>query len=327
MRIGIVGAGAIGGWIGIRLANSGHDVSVLARGATLESLLTAPWRLETGDTTLVATVKASDDPAALGVQDLLIIALKGPALPGVAPSLRPMIGPATVVAPAMNGVPWWFLLGGGGDLPPTALDSIDHGGVIAASIPFESVLGCIVHASATVPSAGVVRHKAGNRLILGEPGGAISERLAEVAGALEGAGFQVEQSRQIQHHIWYKLWGNMTMNPISAFTGATCDRLLDDPLVAGFVLRVMADAQAVGARIGVRIDERGEDRNAVTRQLGAFKTSMLQDAEGGRPLELDQLLAAPLEIAGRLGMATPNIETLFGLSRLFARCHGLYPEV
>ena len=150
-------------------------------------------------------------------------------------------------------------------------------------------------------------------------------RLTRAAAAFEAAGFDVERSPHIQRDIWYKLWGNMTMNPISAVTGATCDRILDDPPVSAFVLRVMQEAQAIGAEIGLPIGDRGEDRNEVTRKLGAFKTSMLQDAEAGRPIELDQLLGAPMEIARRLGMPTPNLDAIYGVTRLFARTHGLYP--
>lgn len=324
MRIGIVGAGAIGGWMGVRLALAGHDVGVLARGETLAALKAGPWRLDIDGETRSAAVRVSDDPADLGVQDILVIALKGPSLPVVAPRLVPMIGPDTAIVPAMNGVPWWFLLGGGGDLAATPLATIDPGGVIAAALPFAQVVGCVVHAAAAVAAPGAVVHRAGNRLILGEPGGGAT-RLGAVAAAFEGAGFEVESSRHIQHDIWYKLWGNMTMNPISAMTGATADRILDDPLVAAFILGIMAEAQAIGSRIGCAIDERGEDRNAVTRKLGAFKTSMLQDAEAGRVLEIDQLLGAPIEIANRLGIPVPGMNALFGLTRLFARSHRLYP--
>jgi 2-dehydropantoate 2-reductase len=325
MKIAIVGAGAIGGWMGVRLAAAGHDVGVLARGATLAALREAPWRLELGGRTLEARVSVSDDPQAMGVQDLVIIALKGPALPALAPSLRPLIGPDTIIVPAMNGVPWWFLLGGAGEMAPAALPSIDPDGAIAASIPFANVLGCVVHASAFVEGAGHVVHKAGNGLILGEPDGSLSPRLELIAGLFADAGFDVDRSATIRRDIWYKLWGNMTMNPISAITGATCDLMLDDPLVSAFVVRVMAEAQAIGARIGCDIAESGEDRVAVTRKLGAFKTSMLQDAEAGRPLEIDQLLSAPIEIGEALNLSVENLQTLLGLVRLFARVKGLYP--
>jgi 2-dehydropantoate 2-reductase len=326
MRIAIVGAGAIGGWIGVTLAARGHTVSVLARGATLEALRARFWRLTRGNEVVEAQVCASDDGAELGEQDVVVIAVKGPALAGVAPLLAPMLGPATVVVPAMNGVPWWFLLGGSGSLEPARLATIDPGGAIERAIAFERVIGCVVHASASTPEPGWTVHQAGNKLVFGEPKGGGSERLSLIAQAFRDAGFDIVESGNIQRDIWYKLWGNMTMNPISALTGATSDRILDDPLVKDFVLRVMAEAAEVGRAIGCGIDERGEDRIAVTRRLGVFKTSMLQDAEAGRPIELAGIVAAPREIAGRLGIATPNMDALFGLTRLFAQSRGLLPR-
>jgi 2-dehydropantoate 2-reductase len=325
MRVGIVGAGAIGGWIGVRLARRGHDVSVFARGLTLDALRQDGWRLDIGGETVSAPVIASADASELGVQDVVLISVKGPALAAVAPLIAPLIGASTLVVPMMNGVPWWFLLGGGGELAPTDLRSVDADRTIAAALPYDQVIGNVVHAAATVQGPGHVVHRAGNRLIFGEPGGEHSARLEQLCAMFEDAGFVAESSDRIRYEIWYKLWGNMTMNPISAVAGVTCDRILDDPLVAGFVLQVMTEAQAIGARIGCVIAERGEDRNAVTRQLGAFKTSMLQDAEAGRPLEIDQLLSAPREIAGKLGMETPMLDALTGLTRLFAQRHGLYP--
>lgn len=324
MRIGIVGTGAIGGWLGVRLARAGHRISVLARGESLAVLRSRPWQLVSDDGAQFAQVRAEADARALGVQDMIVLAVKGPALATLAPLLAPMIGPDTAIVPAMNGVPWWFLLGGGGELPGTTLAAVDPDGTIAAALPFGQVVGCVVHASVATDAPGIAVHRAGNRLILGEPGGGTA-RLDDVAAAFRAAGFDVRPSGAIQQDVWYKLWGNMTMNPISAMTGATADRILDDPLVAAFILGIMAEAQAIGSRIGCAIDERGEDRNAVTRKLGAFKTSMLQDAEAGRVLEIDQLLGAPIEIANRLGIPVPGMNALFGLTRLFARSHRLYP--
>jgi 2-dehydropantoate 2-reductase len=309
----------------VPLAAEAHELSVFARGATLAALRERPWRLVRDHDAIDARVAASDDAAELGIQDVLLLTVKGPALEHVAPAIRPMIGPHTVVVPAMNGVPWWFLLAGGGELPPTHLRSTDHSGVIASSIPFEQVLGCVVHASARGTAPGEVTHTAGNRLILGEPAGGMSERLVRVVALFAAAGFDVEQTNAIRQEIWYKLWGNMTMNPISALTGATSDRILDDPLVYQFVLDAMAEAKAIGDRIGCVIHERGEDRVAVTRLLGQFKTSMFYDAEAGRPIELDHLLAAPAEIARLLRIETPRLDALLGLTRVFAQTRGLYP--
>jgi 2-dehydropantoate 2-reductase len=326
MKACIVGAGAIGGFIGARLAACGVATSALARGATLAALREHGWRLREGERLVQADVRATADAAELGEQDLVVIAVKGPALGDVAPLVAPLLGPDTVVLPAMNGVPWWFAQGAR-PLPGGPLDSVDPSGGIAAAIPDRHVLGCVVHASASVPEPGVVWHKMGNGLIVGEPDGGESARARRIAGVLTEAGFAVTLSPRIRYDIWYKLWGNMTINPVSAITGATADRLLDDPLVSSFCIAAMREAAAIGARIGCAIDETPEDRQQVTRKLGAFRTSMLQDVEAGRPIELDSIVGAAREIGQRVGIATPNIDALLGLTRLFARTRGLYPLV
>ena len=326
MKVCIIGAGAIGGLLGAKLAAAGQcETGALARGATLAALREHGWRLRAADGTLVTgPVLASDRPEALGRQDLVIIAVKGPALSEVARSIAPLLGPDTVVLPAMNGVPWWFCQGraGLGDAP---LQSVDPGGTIAAAIVLPRVIGCVVHASSSTPEPGLVWQKMGQRLIVGEPAGGRSERASRIAGLFAGAGFDVDHSADVRQDIWYKLWGNMTMNPVSAITGATMDRVLDDELVRDFCSSVMREAQAIGARIGCPIAETPQDRHAVTRKLGAFKSSMLQDVEAGRPLELDSLVAAVRELGERVGVATPGIDALLGLARLFGRVRGLYP--
>lgn len=324
MKACIVGAGAIGGFVGIRLAAAGTPVAALARGETLEALRRHGWRLRSGDGDVQAPVHASDHAADLGVQDLVVIALKAHALPAVAASLTPLIGERTVVLPAMNGVPWWFMrdVAGSGEAP---LESVDPGGVVSAAIPFERVLGCVVHASASRAEPGLVRVHQGRRLIVGEPRGGATERCDRVARLLEDAGFEVERSADVRHDIWYKLWGNMTMNPVSAVTGATADRILADPELSAFCAAAMREAAAVGERIGCPIAETPEDRQRVTAKLGAFKTSMLQDVEAGRAIELDAIVGAVAEIGRRVGVATPNVDAILGLTRLFGRVHGLYP--
>jgi 2-dehydropantoate 2-reductase len=224
----------------------------------------------------------------------------------------------------MNGVPWWFFAGFGGRYTGTTLRSVDPDARIATAIPVERIMGSVVHMSASVPEPGLVRHGTGRRLILGEPSGAISERVRGLADLFTRAGFEIETSSAIQRDIWYKLWGNMTMNPISALTGATADRILDDPLLRKFCLDAMAEAKAIGARIGCPIDQSGEDRIVVTRKLGAFRTSMLQDAEAGRPIELDAIVGVVHELGQLTGVATPNIDALLGLTRVFARTRKLY---
>lgn len=322
MKICVVGAGAVGGVLGVRLAAAGLPVSVLARGATLAAIRDSGWRLrqvyDDRPAERTVHVTASDSPAGLGPQDLVLLTVKAHALPGLAPSLAPLLGPDTVVVPALNGVPWWFL-------HPSRLSSVDPTGSVAASIPFEAVLGCVVHLSASVAAPGVVALRAENELILGPPAGGTDPRLAPVAGALRDAGFSVRESADVKADIWYKLWGNMTVNPISALTGATADKILDDDLVNGFAHAVMREAAQIGARIGCPVGQSPTDRNAVTRKLGAFKTSMLQDAEAGRPLELDAMLTAVREIAATVAVPTPSLDALLGLTRLAARERGLYP--
>ena len=326
LKVCVVGAGAIGGFLGTRLAAAGEaSVAALARGATLAALRDHGWRLEKGATRLQApAAAASDDPRDLGPQDLIIITVKAQALPALAPSLAPLIAADTLVLPAMNGVPWWFS-DGIAALGTRPLESVDPGGGIAATIAGRQVIGCVVHASATTTAPGITLHGMGRGLIIGEPAGGRSARVQALGELLTRAGFEVTCSQRIRYDIWYKLWGNMTMNPVSALTGATMDRVLDDTLVRAFCSAAMAEAAAIGARIGCDVRESPQDRHAVTRKLGAFKTSMLQDVEALRPLELDALIGAVREIGQRVGVATPNCDALFGLTRLFGRVRGLYP--
>ncbi|GAA4712851.1 2-dehydropantoate 2-reductase [Phytohabitans rumicis] len=322
----IVGAGAVGSVIGGRVAASGGaTTTALARGGTLAALRAHGWRLHTADGLVTGPVTASDDPAELGEQDVVVLTVKAHALPALAPALGPLIGADTVVVPAINGVPWWFFDGIGGPFDGLRLRAVDPDGSVAAAIPTANLAGCVVHLSASVVEPGLARHHAGNGLILGEPRGGTSKRVDALAELLTPAGFAVTVSTRIQNEIWYKLWGNMTMNPISALTGATADRILDDDLVDGFIRAVMGEAAAIGERIGCPIAQTAADRNAVTRRLGAFKTSMLQDAEAGRPLELDAMVTVVREIGAAAGVATPYMNALLGLTRLAARERGLYP--
>ena len=316
----IVGAGAIGGWMGARLVKAGCNVSVLARGATLTALQQGGLRLNTEQFPVIA----SNSAAELGLQDMVVIAVKAPALQVAAQQIGPLIGPDTVVLTAMNGVPWWFFQGFGGALAGTRLGSIDASGAISNAIAGANVMGCVVHASCSVDAPGAIRHHFGNGLIIGEPDGRISDRAAALAELLVRAGFAATVSPQIQKDIWYKLWGNMTVNPISALTGATTDLILGDELVRDFVSRVMLEAKEIGARIGLPIDQQPSDRHQVTLKLGAFKTSMLQDVEAGRALELDALVTVVTELGQLTGVQTPFTDALLGLSRLQARIRGLY---
>jgi 2-dehydropantoate 2-reductase len=325
MKICIYGVGAIGGWLGVHLAQAGCTVSAVARAATLQALRTSGLTLHQGGVTHTVQVQASDQLADLGVQDVVIIAVKAPALADVAAQIAPLLGPHTVVFTAMNGVPWWFLQGFGGAVAEARLQTIDPMGAIAQGIPAAHVLGGVVHASCSVDAPGVIRHHFGNGLIVGEPSGQSTQRAQDWVALLSRAGLSATLSPQIQKDIWFKLWGNMTVNPISGITGATTDLILSDSMVRNFISSVMLEAKAIGAQLGIPIDQQPEDRHALTRKLGAFKTSMLQDVEAGKSIELDALVSAVRELGQLTHVATPFTDALLGLSRLHARVHGLYP--
>ena len=328
MKVCIVGLGAIGGlfaaWMGERLPAGSVTLSALARGATLAAVRSAGLVIESDGGARSVPLQASDDAAALGVQDLVILAVKAPALAAAAPAVHALLGAHTQVLTAMNGVPWWFFEGLSGPCRGLSLASVDPGGSARALIPAAQVVGCVVHLSSVSPAPGRVRHVNGNGIVIGRALGGVDERLRALAQLLGAAGLVVTVSDRIQREVWFKLWGNMTMNPVSALTGAPCDRILDDPLVRAFCSAVMLEAQAIGAAIGIPIDQQPEQRHAVTRKLGSFKTSMLQDALAGRPLEIDALVGAVREIGVHLGLATPNIDALLGLVRLMASERGLY---
>jgi len=340
MRICVVGAGAIGGVIAARLAAvEGPDVSVLARGATLAALAADGLRVTRADGTattkatvvssgpgsaagqgpLVAPgVAAADDAASLGVQDVVIVAVKAQSMPSVAASVGPLLGPDTAVLSTLNGVPWWFLDGFGGPAAGHHLASVDPGGVIASVLPAARVIGGTVHLSASSPAPGDVSWRSGNGLIIGELDGSSSTRLTALADVLRDAGFDVTVSARIRDDVWYKLWGNLTLNPICALTNASTGPALDDDLVRAFVSAAMLEAKAIGERIGCPIAQSPEDRHAVTRKLGDFVPSMLQDARAGRPLELDALTGAVRELGSLVGVPTPCVDAIHGLTRLWA---------
>ena len=324
MKVAVVGLGAVGGLIASRLAQAGHDVSALARGRTLAAVRERGLVVEAAGSATTVAIRVSDDARELGPQELVVIALKAPSLPAAVAAMAPLVDSSTLLLPAMNGVPWWFLPAA---LPSEApLESVDPGGRLLARLPLDRVVGCVVHLACSTPEPGVVRHSFGERLIVGEPLGGLSDRVAAVCAALASAGFKAEPSADIRRDTWYKLWGNMTMNPVSALTGETTDVILADPLVQAFMLRGMAEAAEIGARIGCAIEQSGEERMKLARDLGVFRTSMLQDADAGRAIELDAIVGAVHEIGERLGVGTPNIAALLGLTRLMGRQRGLYPR-
>ena len=315
-QVCVVGAGAIGGWVAAKLALAGQDVRVIAQGNTLASIQRDGLTLAEAGREQVVAIAAAANGAEVGTQDVVILAVKAPALPALAPKLQPLIRAETMIVPMLNGVPWWFVEG-------QPLRSVDPDGSIERSLPVDRVLGCVVHASCnrTAPATVVVKHA--DKLILGEPGGGRSERVELLCGMFESAGIRCEHSENVRRAIWYKLWGNATINPLSALTRATADGILGDPDCRAWMLDAMAELAAVGAAIDCPIKESGDDRMQVTARLGAFKTSMLQDVEAGRPLELEALLGAPREIASARGIATPNLDRLYAATRLLAENLGL----
>jgi 2-dehydropantoate 2-reductase len=323
MRICVVGAGAIGGVIAARLAAvEDADVSVLARGATLAAIREHGLRVSSAGPagageTVAAPVAASDDPAELGEQDLVVVAVKAQSMAGVAASLGGLLGPRTAVLSTLNGVPWWFLDGFGGPAAGRHLDSVDPDGFIASVLPASRVIGGTVHLSASSPAPGEVSWRSGNGLIIGELDGSSSPRLDALASVLRAGGFDVTVSARIRDDVWYKLWGNLTLNPICALTDASTGPALEDDLVREFISRAMLEARAIGERIGCPIAQSPQDRHAVTRKLGDFVPSMLQDARAGRPLELDALTGAVRELGALVGVPTPNVDAIHGLTRLW----------
>jgi 2-dehydropantoate 2-reductase len=305
MNICVVGAGAIGGWVAAKLSLAGETVMALtSRGPIDRMNLVEAGKSET------ASLAHFDGPA-----DVLVVAVKATALSAAADSARRLIGPDTVIVPMLNGVPWWFVEG-------MQLRSVDPDGSIAAALPFDQIVGCVVHASCS-RSAEAVTVKHADKLIIGEPAGENSERLARLYALLDRAGLRPDQTGNVRRAIWYKLWGNATLNPLSALTRATSVELLANAECRAWMLEGMAELAAVGAAIGCPISESGEDRTKVTERLGAFKTSMLQDVEAGRAIELEALLGAPREIARARGIPIPALDRLYGVAKLMAETLGL----
>lgn len=326
MKICVYGAGAVGGMVAAWLARAGQEVSVLARGANLEAIRRHGLRIRAAPDRepQVARVRAEENPARLGAQDCVIVAVKGHALPEVAVRIGPLLGPGTSIVTAMNGVPWWFfdrLAFGGGKLK---LSSLDPGGALSRAMPTSRIVGCVIHFAASTPEPGVVSHAMGRRLILGEPGGTNGERTRAVAEACEGAGFEVLRSSSIEKEFWVKLLGNVSFNPVSALTLSTSDRLISDPMVKNYMVAVMREVLEIGRAVGVDAAIDPEVRIDMARALGPFKTSMLQDMESGKPLEIDGLLTGTLEIAREAGIAAPYTESLLGLIRVRAETSGQY---
>jgi 2-dehydropantoate 2-reductase len=318
-RFCIVGSGAIGGTIASLLLRSGASVSVVARGDTLAAVKRDGLRLVIGSEALQAPVRVSEDPSELGVQDYVIIAVKAPSLPDLARRIGPLLGPETAVVTAMNGVPWWFFLNERGRLAGHQLKAIDPEGRIAEAIPAWRVIGCAVHIAASVDEPGQIHHKSGRRLLIGEPNGEVTTRVRRLAEWLHRAGLDCRISENIRGDIWFKLWGNLSMNPISLLTSATSDRIIADPLARKLCVSMMGEAAQIGKRLGISVHASIDKMLEEIRGLGSFKTSMLQDMERGKVVEIDAILTVTHDIGLLVGEPTPAIDAVLGLARLRAQ--------
>lgn len=323
MKVCIFGAGAIGGYIAVKLAQAGHAVSVVARGAHLDAIRVKGLTLHQGGMRYHARPKAASDAAALGPQDYVFLAVKAPALPAVAAALAPLVGPETAVVTAMNGIPWWFFHAFG-QFHGTTFDSIDPGGVLAKALPPERIVGCVLHIACSVPEPGVIVHNSQNRFFLGDLDGKTSPRLARIVDAMKLAGMDAEARPDIRRDVWVKLLGNLTFAPVSILTQTTNDALAAHPRVRRVFAQMIEEASAVGAAYGLASDMSVEARIDLGGSLKGFRTSMLQDMDKGRPVELDTIVRAVLDMGRKAGVPTPVIDTVYALAAQRAEAAGLY---
>jgi 2-dehydropantoate 2-reductase len=324
MKICVYGAGAIGGLMAAWFARSGHDVAVVARGAQLEAIRRDGLRVRSKGKTESFRIKAESEPARFGAQDYVLVTVKAQSLTNVAETIAPLLGKDTSVVTAMNGVPWWFFHRLKFKNGNERLESLDPGGKLSRAIPTERVVGCVIHLAASTPEPGLVSHNMGSKLILGEPGGENTARTKRIADALAAAGFEIVVTDSIEKEFWVKLLGNVSFNPVSALTVTTADQLIQNEEVKAYMVEIMREVLAIGRAVGVDANIDPEARIDMARVLGPFKTSMLQDLEAGKALEIDGLLAGTLEIARKAGVRAPFTESLFGLIRARAQSTGQY---
>ncbi len=325
MKIAIYGAGAIGGLLGFYLADAGAEVTLIARGPHLAAMRDKGLTLVEGESRRSLQVRAVEDPAEVGPQDYVLITLKASSVAAIAEPMQPLLGPQTCVVTAQNGLPWWYFHAHGGAQQGRTVESVDPGGRLWALIPPERCLGCVVYPAAEIESPGVIRHVYGNRFMLGEPDGSKSERARALSKVLSEAGFKAPVRTRIRDDIWLKLWGNLCFNPISALTGATLEQMAKDPGVRSVAGVMMTEAKAVGEALGVRFSVDVETRIGWAADVGAHKTSMLQDLELGRSMEIDALVTAVAEIGGIARVPTPMIDAILALVIQRARLAGCYP--
>ena len=316
MKIVIAGAGAIGGYIGARLARAGTDVVLYARGPHLQAMQQRGLRIRSPEGDFEVKPQLAADLPAIGPADVVFLGVKAHALTALAPQLRPLFGPDTVVVSTQNGIPWWYFQGCGGELEGLRLERVDPGGVIASSIEPERVVGSLAYFATDIVEPGVIRHTEGNRISFGEPAGTRTERTRKIAAALIDAGFRCPVTTRFRHEIWVKLLGNVAFNPISALTHGTLDVLARDPDMSAVVRDVMQETEAVAAKLGIELPISIDQRMAGAEKVGAHKTSMLQDYEAGRPMELEAVVGAVVELGERLGLRMPVTRTVYACAKL-----------
>jgi 2-dehydropantoate 2-reductase len=319
MRVGVVGAGAIGGLVAAKLARAGEDVTVVARGAHLAAIRARGLALREGGGEEIARVRATDRVAELGPQDVVVLAMKAHQVAAVAADVGAVAGASTTIVTMQNGIPWWYFFRHGGPHEGTRLESVDPGGAIAASIDVAKVIGSVVYPAAEIAEPGVIQHIEGNRFSLGEPDGSETPRVKALAEALRRAGFKARVTSDIRSEIWVKLWGNCTFNPLSALTHATLAGICRFPPSRALAMDMMREAQTIGEKLGAKFGVSLEKRIAGAESVGEHKTSMLQDVEAGRPLELDALLGSVIELGRITGTATPSLSAVYGCASLLAR--------
>ena len=316
MRIVIAGAGAIGGYIGARLARAGADVVLFARGPHLRAMQERGLRVRSPEGDFDVRPDVAADLGAIGPADVVFLGVKAHGLTALAPQLRPLFGPDTVVVSTQNGIPWWYFQDQGGELDGLRLERVDPGGIIAAAIEPRRIVGSLAYFSTDIVEPGVIHHTEGNRISFGEPNGTRSDRIRAIAEALIAAGFRCPITTRIRHEIWVKLLGNVAFNPISALTGGTLEELVRHPDTARLVREVMTETEAVAAKLGVELSISIDQRMAGAEKVGAHKTSMLQDLEAGRPMELEAIVGAVIELGERVGVSMPATRAVYACARL-----------
>ena len=326
MKFCVFGAGAVGGFVGATMARTDAEVSLIARGAHLEAIRAGGLKLTTPDEEFTVQVAASDDAADLGVQDVVFLSVKAYALAGAAAAIAPLLGPDTMVVSAQNGIPFWYFHGHGGPFDGRVLQTADPGGRIAAAIGCARVLGCVIDSSNEVVEPGHVRNLGNKSFTLGEPDRSRSERLSRVTAALEAAGLAVALQDDIRDAVWVKMWGNVSFSPMAVLTTSRLGPLVERDDLRALGIAIMEEVQAVGEALGVTFHSTIAARIEGTRRVSGHKTSILQDLERGKPMEVDGITGAVVELGRLLGIDTPMVDLVYGLMRQRAREAGLYPE-